>query len=80
MKAQSQDQFYERFRNRWRETMDIPPQTVGPLTPLYKRVTSRLKIMPWPLLVTASALIVVGLFFVFGGWIIRLVSLLQRGF
>lgn len=80
MNAPSRDPVYERFRERWKETTDLPPQTVGPLTPLYKRVTSRLKIMPWPFLVVGAAVIVVGLFILFGPLVVKLTSLLQRGF
>jgi len=36
------------FLNRWKETTDIPVQTVGPFTPYYKEVTKQLKVMPIP--------------------------------
>lgn len=68
------------FLHRWQETIDIPPQTVGPFTPAYKEVTKRLKTMPFPLLVLCSLFFVVGLVLFFRSSIISLVSLLQRGF
>lgn len=71
---------YNRFVKRWEEVTDLPPQSVGPLTPYYKRITKHLKIMPWPALVIVSTLLVVVLFFLVGSAVTLLVSLLQRGF
>ena len=67
---------YRRFVKRWEEVTDLPPQNVGPLTPFYKAVTRRLKVMPWPLLVTCSLLTVIGLYLLLGSAITLLVSLL----
>lgn len=66
--------------HRWQETTDIPPQTVGPLTPYYKEVTKRLKTMPFPMLIVTSIIIVGALAYALGSSITKLVSLLQRGF
>lgn len=74
------DALYEKFVQRWEEVTDIPPQTLGPLTPLYKKVSKRLKVMPWPALLALSVALVGGLYLLSGPAIIRLVSLLQRGF
>ncbi len=71
---------YERFVKRWEEVTDLPPQTVGPLTPLYKAITRRLKVMPWPLLVMVSLCTVVALYLVIGSTVTLIVSILQRGF
>lgn len=71
---------YKQFTKRWQEVTELPPQTVGPLTPYYKRVTKRLKTMPWPVFVVVSLAVVAVVFFLFGPSIISLVSLLQRGF
>lgn len=68
------------FIQRWQETTDIPPQTIGPLTPYYKEVTKRLKTMPFSVLVTLSIVIVGVLLYVFGPSITSYVTLLQRGF
>ncbi len=68
------------FLNRWKETTDIPVQTVGPFTPYYKEVTKRLKVMPIPALIAISVIIVGVLVYLFGSSITKLVSLLQRGF
>ena len=71
---------YRQFASRWRETMELPPQTVGPFTGLYKRITHRLKTMPIPTLVIVSVLLVIVLFFWLGPSVTTIVTLLQRGF
>ena len=73
------DTTYKKFVKRWEEVTDLPPQTVGPLTPFYKAFAKRLKVMPWPLLVVLSALVVLGLYLLLGSAVTLLVSLLQRG-
>jgi hypothetical protein len=74
------DTTYRKFVKRWEEVTDLPPQTVGPLTPYYKALTRRLKVMPWPALVAGSLVIVLALYLLLGSAITLLVSLLQRGF
>ena len=71
---------YQRFVQRWEEVTDLPQQTLGPLTPMYRIITKRLKVMPWPAFVFASVLVVLSLYFLLGSTITFLVSLLQRGF
>lgn len=71
---------YQKFVKRWEEVTDLPPQTVGPLTPYYKSVTRRLKVMPWPLLAIGATVVVVGLYLLVGSAVTLIVSLLQRGF
>jgi hypothetical protein len=74
------DLTYDKFVKRWQQVTDLPPQTVGPFTPVYKMMTKRLKIMPWPALTIISILVVVAICFILGSAIPKLVSLLQRGF
>lgn len=74
------DTVYQKFVKRWEEVTDLPPQSVGPLTPLYKMLVSRLKVMPWPALVAASILLVVCIYLLAGSGIAFLVTILQRGF
>jgi hypothetical protein len=71
---------YQKFVKRWEEVTDLPPQTVGPLTPFYKAIARRLKVMPWPALVLCSLVLVIALYLVLGSAVTLLVSLLQRGF
>jgi hypothetical protein len=74
------DALYGKFVKRWEEVTDLPPQTVGPLTPFYKKAVTRLKVMPWPLLVIGSLLTVVCLYLLIGSTVTLLVSILQKGF
>ncbi|MFZ2025543.1 MAG: hypothetical protein WAV51_04660 [Microgenomates group bacterium] len=71
---------YHKLVSRWKETMELSPQTVGPFTGLYKRITHQLKIMPIPALVIISALLVIVLVLWFGPSITTIVTLLQKGF
>jgi hypothetical protein len=71
---------YQKFLKRWEEVIDIPPQKLGPLTPFYKIIVSRLKIMPLPMLVLVSIVTVSLLYFSIGSTITLIVSILQRGF
>ncbi len=71
---------YQKFVKRWEEVTDLPPQTVGPFTPLYKAIARRLKVMPWPVLVFSAVIVVIGLYLLIGSAITLLVSILQRGF
>ncbi len=74
------DTMYQKFVRRWEEVMDLPPQTLGPLTPYYKMFVRRLKVMPWPAFLLVSLLIVLALYVLIGSTITFIVSLLQRGF
>jgi len=74
------DALYNKFVKRWEEVTDLPPQTVGPLTPFYKKAAIRLKVMPWPLLVIGALLLVICLYLLIGSAVTLLVSILQRGF
>ncbi len=71
---------YQKFVKRWEEVTDLPPQTLGPLTPFYKAFVRRMKVMPWPALVLCSLVVVIGLYLLLGSAVTLLVSLLQRGF
>lgn len=74
------DALYQRFVKRWEEVTDLPTQTVGPFTPVYKQITRRLKVMPWPWLIIGALIIATGAFFIIGTAVTFLVTILQRGF
>lgn len=74
------DLLYKKFVKRWESVINLPPQTLGPLTPLYKMVVQRLKVMPWPLLLAVSLGIALGLYLLLGSAVTFLVTILQRGF
>lgn len=71
---------YGKFVKRWEEVTDLPPQTLGPFTRPYKKLTKRLKVMPWPMITVISVILVTALYLFVGPTITFLVSLLQRGF
>ena len=73
------DTLYQKFVDRWLEVTELPPQSLGPLTPYYKALARHLKVMPWPLLVVGSLVIVVGLYLLIGSTITFVVTILQRG-
>lgn len=74
------DAVFKKFVKRWEEVTDLPVQTVGPFTPLYKILVKRLKVMPFAAIVVCSLLLVIGLYMLFGSTITLLVSMLQKGF
>ncbi len=74
------DLLYEKLVKHWEEVTEVPLQTVGPLTPVYKEVTKRLKIMPWPMIFLVSIICVSGVYLLLGSTITFVVTLLQRGF
>lgn len=74
------DAVYQKFVRRWEEVTDLPPQALGPLTPYYKRLVRRFKVMPWPALALVALVVVAVLYFLVGSSITFLVTVLQRGF
>ncbi|MCX8009238.1 MAG: hypothetical protein N3A54_06110 [Patescibacteria group bacterium] len=74
------DVLYEKILKRWEEVTQVPPQNAGPLTPFYKDITKRLKVMPWPSIVLMSIVFVGVLYCLLGSSITFLATILQRGF
>lgn len=74
------DKTFENIMVKWQQVIELPPQELGPFTWIFKLVSSRLKVMPWPLFVVSSILLVLLLFVFFGSYIIFIVETLQRGF
>ena len=74
------DATYQKFVKRWEEVTDIPPQTLGPLTGVYKQITRRLKVMPWLWFVVVSIGLVLGLYLGIGSAITILTTILQNSF
>lgn len=69
-----------KLRQKQLEVSFLPPQEIGPLTPLYKDFIGFLKVRPWRLVLALSFLLVLGLKIISGDFIIKLVNLLQAGF
>jgi hypothetical protein len=74
------DLLYEKFVKHWERVTEVPPQTIGPFTPVYKEITKRLKVMPWLPIIFVSILAVGGLYLLVGPAVSGIVTLLQRGF
>lgn len=74
------DKTFDSIVNRWNEIVDVPPQDVGKLTAYYKKITKRLKVMPWPVLFVLSVFVILLVFFLLGPAVIYLVEMIQRGF
>lgn len=60
--------------------MLLPPQQVGPLTPIYKRAVPFFKVAPWRILIPAAFIVVVSLFFLLEITAAQITTLLQKGF
>jgi len=72
----------EVFRKKINEVFSLEPNNLGiePLTGLYKKTTHYLKTMPFLVLIPASLISALTLYFIFDHILVRLVSLLQYGF
>jgi len=73
-------QFYQALIEKMHEVATIPPQRVGPLTPLYKRIIPSVKFYPWRIAILASIAATIFLYLLFGVKLVKLASLLQFGF
>jgi hypothetical protein len=73
------DSTYKKFVKRWEEVTELPTQSVGPATPIYKWLVRHLKVMPWPAVVLASLMFVVFLYVLLGAAITIIASFLQKG-
>lgn len=74
------DKYYRELVLKMHEVSVVPPQTVGPLTPLYRLLVPQLKYFPFKALVVLSFLFVFLAYLVFGAWLVRLAELLQKSF
>lgn len=74
------EKLYQLLVQRMQEVAVVPPQTVGPLTPLYKRVVPQLKWQPWRSVAAVSFVATIALYILFGVRVVHLASLLQYGF
>ncbi len=71
---------YRKFLFHLEEVFDLPPQTVGPLTPVYKKLVPLVKTMPWKIFVPLAFMVAFGLAYIFRAHAVWWVSLLQWGF
>lgn len=74
------DKLYQNFYSKWKEVTDLPTQTVGPFTPLYKLSVPWLKIAPWRILVPLAIILVSITMFLLEVTSPQIASILQRAF
>ncbi len=74
------DKLYQNFKTRWKEVTELPPQNLGPLTPVYKQTVPYLKIAPWRVLLPVAFVMVAAIALLLEITAVQIASLLQRGF
>jgi hypothetical protein len=74
------DKTYESLVHKMQEVASLPPQTIGPLTPLYRTLIPYVKDAPWRWFMVGSFMTSVMFYILFGALVVKLVSLLQYGF
>lgn len=74
------DALYQKFVQKWDEVTELPPQTVGPFTPVYKRTVPFFKVAPWRFLVPLSFVLAAGVALILQVTAVQIATLLQRGF
>lgn len=73
-------QLFRKLFQKMSEVSEVQPQTIGPLTPVYKSAVRYLKISPWKILLPVSFLFSLFALKLLGSLSIRLVSVLQQAF
>lgn len=73
------DPLYQKLVEKWEEVTIVSPQTVGPLTPLYKRAVPYFKVAPWKMLVPLAFVLTVFLALLLQVTAVEIASFLQRG-
>ena len=74
------DKLYDLLVAKMHEVMVVPPQTVGPLTPIYKKVVPQFKYFPFKALLPISLFAIFMAYLMFGTWLVKLAELLQKSF
>lgn len=74
------DRLYQKFFRRWDEVTELPPQTAGLFTPVFKRVAPFFKIAPWRIILPFALMITAASVFFMEVTASEIASLLQRGF
>lgn len=69
------------LKHKYHESFIVDPSDLGnpTLTKIYKRVSGRLKIMPFLYLVPISVMVIVGISLVFRLSVVKIATLLQNG-
>ena len=75
-----EDVFYNQLVDKMTEVSAIKPQSVGPFTGIYKRITPLVKEKPYKALSLGSLFSAAFLYLLFGSLLVKLASILQYGF
>lgn len=73
------DPLYARFVQKWDEVTEVPPQTVGLLTPFYKRTVPYFKYAPWRIMVPFAFVTAVSIALLLEFTATQIASWLQKG-
>lgn len=74
------DKIYQHLKEKMELISAVPPQRVGPFTPLWKRVVFVVKNNHLKVLTLSGFATSIALWMLFGASLVSLVSLLQNGF
>lgn len=74
------DKTYDLLVAKMNELAVVPPQELGPLTPVYKKTTSFFKNQPVKITFLLAAFFSLFMYLLLGARLVRLVSILQFGF
>jgi hypothetical protein len=71
---------YRKFLHIWEESIELPPQNIGPLTPVFKKTAPFFKVTPWKTLIPLSFLLAVVVALLLQLTAVQIASILQKGF
>lgn len=74
------DLFYQKLVEEMNQTAIVAPQSLGPFTFIYKRITPYVKEKPWLALGIIATFLALMLYLLLGPFVVRLASILQFGF
>lgn len=75
-----EDKLYRLLVSKMHEVAVVPPQRIGPLTPIYKRLALRLKFYPWVSTGLIALVASLFLYILLGSHLVKFISILQFGF
>lgn len=74
------DKTYEILLSKMQEIALVPPQTVGPFTPIYKKIVPLFKFYPVRSISLVAFISAILLYLILGSLSVRIASILQFGF
>ncbi len=71
---------YRKFLTIWEEAVELPPQNIGPLTPVFQKTAPFFKITPWKILIPLSFVLAIITALLLQLTAVQIASILQKGF